>query len=68
LSSVVGGIPALLIASAWFAAIHFSAVEMIGLALAGLLFGAALQTTGRLGASILAHVGFNVAGVVLALQ
>jgi uncharacterized protein len=68
LSSVVGGIPALLIASALFAAIHFSAVEMIGLALAGLLFGAALQATGRLGASILAHVGFNIAGLVLALR
>lgn len=68
LATVTGGLPAVLLVSLWFAAIHFSAVELVGLAIAGLLFGSALHVTGRLGASVLAHVGFNVAGLVLALR
>lgn len=50
---------ALLVASAWFAAIHFRALELPGLFVAGLVFGACLLVTGRLGTAIIAHAAFN---------
>jgi membrane protease YdiL (CAAX protease family) len=50
-----------------FALIHFRPVEYPGLLLAGLLFGACAWRTRRLGMAIAAHVGFNAAGLVLAL-
>lgn len=48
-----------------FAGIHLQAVELPGLFVAGLVFGAGLLLTGRLGACVLAHVAFNAAGLAL---
>jgi membrane protease YdiL (CAAX protease family) len=55
-------------ASAWFALIHFRPVEYPGLFVFGLVSGAALLVTGRLGMSIVTHVAFNVTGLLLALS
>lgn len=53
--------------SAVFALIHFRPVEYPGLFVAGLVFGICAWRTGRLGPAIAAHVGFNLAGLALAL-
>ena len=58
---------ALVATAAWFAVIHFRPVEYPGLFLFGLVAGAGLMFTGRLGLPILAHVAFNVTGLLLAL-
>jgi CAAX protease family protein len=58
---------ALVVTAAWFAVIHFRPVEYPGLFLFGLVAGAGLMWTGRLGLPILAHIGFNVTGLLLAL-
>jgi membrane protease YdiL (CAAX protease family) len=58
---------ALVAAAAWFTLIHFRPVEYPGLFLFGLVAGAGLLYTGRLGLPILTHVGFNVTGLLLAL-
>jgi uncharacterized protein len=55
---------ALVGASLWFAVIHFRPVEYPGLFVAGLVFGACLLVTGRLGTAIAAHVGFNATGIL----
>lgn len=57
---------AVVVTAAWFAAIHFRPIEYPGLFLAGLVFGLCLAATGRLGTPILAHVGFNAAGLAMA--
>jgi len=59
-------VAAWLIASALFAVIHFRPVEYPGLFLAGLVFGAGALLAGRLGPAVAAHLGFNVAGLILA--
>ncbi len=53
--------------AAVFALIHFRPVEYPGLFVAGLVFGVCAWRTGRVGLAIAAHVGFNLAGLVLAL-
>jgi uncharacterized protein len=58
---------ALVVTAAWFAVIHFRPVEYPGLFLFGLVAGAGLLFTGRLGLPILAHLAFNVTGLLLAL-
>jgi uncharacterized protein len=58
---------ALFMAAAWFAVIHFRPVEYPGLFLFGLVAGAGLLVTGRLGLPIITHVAFNVTGLLLAL-
>ena len=55
----------LVAASAWFAAVHLQPVEFPGLFVAGLVFGVGLALTGRVGPGVMAHVGFNVAGLLL---
>jgi hypothetical protein len=50
-----------------FALIHFRPVEYPGLFAAGVIFGLCAWRTGRLGMAVLAHVGFNAIGLVLAL-
>lgn len=55
----------LVVASAWFAGVHLQPVEFPGLFVAGLVFGVGLALTGRVGAGVMAHVGFNVAGLLL---
>jgi len=56
---------ALVIGATWFALIHFRPVEYPGLFVAGLVFGAALMWTGRLGTAVVAHASFNLAGLAL---
>jgi membrane protease YdiL (CAAX protease family) len=57
---------ALLISSAWFALIHLQPVELPGLFAFALVLGICFQRTGRLGMSVMAHIGFNAAGLLLA--
>lgn len=61
-------VAALVIASAFFAVIHFRPVEYPGLFAAGLVFGACALVGGRLGPAIVAHAAFNITGLVLALD
>lgn len=53
--------------AALFALIHFRPVEYPGLFVFGLILGICAQVTGRLGMSIMAHIGFNVTGLILVL-
>ena len=55
-------------ASAWFAVIHFRPIEYPGLFVFGLVAGACLLVTGRLGMPIATHVAFNVTGLLLAVR
>lgn len=50
-----------------FALVHFRPVEYPGLFVAGLVFGVLAWRTGRVGAAIAAHLGFNATGLVLVL-
>jgi membrane protease YdiL (CAAX protease family) len=50
-----------------FAVIHFRPVEYPGLFAFGLVLGACLMVTGRLGMSLATHLGFNAAAVVVVL-
>ena len=53
--------------AAVFALIHFRPVEYPGLFAFGLVLGVCALRTGRLGMPIAAHVGFNAAGLAVAL-
>jgi hypothetical protein len=64
----INHIPAWLAASALFALVHFRPVEYPGLLVIGLVCGACALVTGRLGMAIACHVGFNVTGLLLALD
>ncbi|MEP6296232.1 MAG: CPBP family intramembrane glutamic endopeptidase [Ilumatobacter sp.] len=55
-----------LVVAGLFTAIHLRPVEYPGLALFALAVGAAMLVTGRIGAPIALHVGFNAAGILLA--
>lgn len=55
---------AVVIVALWFALIHLRPIEIPGLFAAGMVFGAALAMSGRLGAAVLAHLAFNVTGLV----
>ena len=57
-----------LVAAAWFAVIHFRPVEYPGLFVFGLVAGACLLVTDRLGMSMATHVAFNVTGLLLAVR
>ena len=52
------------VGAAVFAAMHLEALQFLGLFVFGLVAGALAYRTGRLGASIAAHVGFNVTTVI----
>ena len=67
-STMVGAAFGLVSASMWFALVHFSPVEYPGLFLAGLVFGACVVATGRIGPAIITHAAFNTAGLVVVLQ
>jgi membrane protease YdiL (CAAX protease family) len=67
LMSAIGPAAGLVVASLWFAFVHPSPVEYPGLALAGLVFGAGVFVTGRLGASIITHAAFNATGLTVVL-
>lgn len=53
------------LATVWFALVHVQPVEYPGLLIAGAAFGIPAALTGRLGASVLAHVAFNAAGLAV---
>lgn len=53
--------------AAVFAVIHFRPIEYPGLFVFGLIVGTAAMLTGRLGMSILTHIGFNLTGLLLVL-
>lgn len=55
---------AVVVVALWFALIHLRPIEIPGLFAAGVVFGAALALSGRLGAAVLAHLAFNVTGLV----
>jgi uncharacterized protein len=61
-------VPAWIAASVLFMVIHFRPVEYPGLLAIGLVCGACALSTGRLGMAIACHVGFNVTGLLLALD
>ncbi|MEY4633515.1 MAG: hypothetical protein RLZ18_887 [Actinomycetota bacterium] len=50
-----------------FAAIHQSPVEFAGLFAFALVLGVSRHRTGRLGTSIITHMAFNAAGLVLVI-
>ena len=56
-----------LVTSAIFTLVHFRPVEYPGLAAFALIVGAAAAITGRLGLPVMIHVGFNTAGLALAI-
>jgi membrane protease YdiL (CAAX protease family) len=57
---------ALLISAIWFALIHLQPVQFFGHFEFALVLGLCFQSTGRLGMSVMAHIGFNAAGLLLA--
>ena len=57
-----------LVTAAWFAIIHFRPLEYPGLFVFGLVTGACLMFTDRLGMSWAAHIGFNATGLLLAVR
>ncbi|MEO6155994.1 MAG: CPBP family intramembrane glutamic endopeptidase [Ilumatobacteraceae bacterium] len=54
-----------IVVAAWFAIIHFRAVEYPGLFAFGLVLGVCAWRTGRLGMGIMAHMAFNATGLIL---
>lgn len=67
-ASTLGRGTAWIVTSLFFAAIHFSAIQIPGLFMAGLLFGAGVLVTGRIGFGVAAHVGFNLVGFIGAMS
>ena len=68
MASVAGAVPALILTSIWFSLIHFSPVEYPGLFLAGLVFGAGVVITNRIGPAIVTHAAFNATGIIMVLS
>lgn len=62
LSRAWSAVPALVLSSALFSALHFDVGSLIPFMLAGLLFGALYVRTGGVTAPVIAHFGFNVVG------
>jgi membrane protease YdiL (CAAX protease family) len=63
-----GAAPALILTALWFSLIHLSPVEYPGLFVAGLVFGAGVLVTKRIGLSIVTHAAFNATGIVVVLS
>jgi uncharacterized protein len=64
----INHVPAWIAASALFTVVHFRPVEYPGLFVIGLVCGACALVTGRLGMAIACHIGFNVTGLLIALD
>ena len=62
-----GNVRGLLLVAAVFGASHFQPLQFPGLFLAGLVFGVLAWRSGRLGPAVFAHIGFNMAAVVVLL-
>jgi membrane protease YdiL (CAAX protease family) len=56
-----------IIAAVWFTIVHLEPVEFPGLFAFALVLGLCFARTKRIGLSIVAHVAFNVTGLVLVL-
>ena len=63
-----GEVRGLLLVAAVFGASHLQPLQFPGLFLAGLVFGVLAWRSGRLGPAVFAHVGFNIAAVVVLLS
>ena len=63
-----GAAPALALTALWFSLIHLSPVEYPGLFVAGLMFGAGVLVTKRIGLSIVTHAAFNATGIIVVLS
>jgi len=57
--------PAVVAVALFFAVIHFQPVEIPGLFVIGLVLGAGALFTGRLGLSVVTHMAFNAAGLLV---
>ena len=68
MATVVGAGPALVFTALWFSLVHLSPVEYPGLFVAGLVFGAGVLATNRIGPSIVAHAAFNATGIIIVLS
>lgn len=68
LCATIGRWWGLIAAAAWFSLVHLTPVEYPGLMVAGLVFGAGLALTDRLGPAIIAHMAFNMTGLALAFD
>ncbi len=68
MATVVGAGPALAFTALWFSLVHLSPVEYPGLFVAGLVFGAGVLLTNRVGPSIMAHAAFNATGIIIVLS
>jgi len=53
------------VVAAWFAVIHFQAIEIPGLFVVGLVLGVCAVRTGRLGLGVVTHMAFNATGLIL---
>jgi membrane protease YdiL (CAAX protease family) len=67
LGARIGRSLALVAVALLFALIHFSPVEIPGLFLAGLAFGAGAAWTGRIGPGLVTHLAFNATGLAVVL-
>lgn len=67
-ATAIGAVPSLLMTSLVFMLVHFSPVEYPGLFVAGLVFGAGVLVTGRIGPAIVTHAAFNLTGLVVVLR
>ena len=68
LARVVPAPVAIVVSGLLFGLAHFQAVQFLGLAAVGMVFGALAWYTGRLGPSIGAHMAFNAAAVLTAVH
>lgn len=67
LRGLLGRLPAplaILLSGVLFGLAHFEAVQLLGLAVFGIVLGTLAWRTGRLGPSVAAHAAFNAAAVV----
>lgn len=60
---VVAWVGAIVLTGLVFAAMHFQALQFVGLALFGMMCGALAVTTGRLAPAMAAHIAFNATAV-----
>ncbi len=63
-----GVFPGIVVTAALFALIHLTPVEFAGLFSFALVLGVSRHRTGRLGTSIITHMAFNVAGLVMVIM
>ena len=65
LQTRIGSTWALIITSAWFAAVHMEPIEFPGLFAFAIVLGLCYRRTQRLGLSITTHLAFNATGLLL---